>query len=206
MSMYSVYWLSAPHHTDYNVEGYIGISKNVEHRWKCHSKNTNTHLTRAIKKYGWDSINKKVLVSGLDEEAALLVEEMLRPSNQIGWNIAIGGGSLVGIQVPSTPEQKEKIRAAITGTKRTDKQKIKYSKSKLADKNPMYGKYGTACINFKFVLEATCIETGKVILLYGGKHIREMGFDDKKVYTCANGKRKSHRGHTFKRIENGKYI
>jgi group I intron endonuclease len=203
VSMYSVYWLSAPHHTDYNTEGYVGISKNVEHRWKCHSKNTNTHLTRAIQKYGWDNIIKKVLVSGVDEEAALLIEEMLRPTTQIGWNIAIGGGSLVGIQVLPTKEQIEKIRIALTGKKRTEEHKINYSKSKLAEKNPMFGKFGIECVNFKYVMEATCIETGKVTLLYGGKHIREMGFDDKKVYTCANGKRKSHRGHTFKRITNG---
>lgn len=204
--MYSVYWLSAPHHTDYHTEGYVGISKNVEHRWKCHSKNTNTHLTRAIKKYGWDNIAKQVLVFDLDEEAALLVEEMLRPANQIGWNIAIGGGSLSGLQGPLTLEHIAKIKAAVTGKKRTEEHKLNYSKSKLAAKNPMFGKFGIECVNFKYVLEATCIKTGNVILLYGGKHIREMGFDDKKVYTCANGKRKSHKGHTFKRITNGKHI
>lgn len=203
MSMYSVYWLSAPQHTDYNTEGYVGISSNVKQRWKCHSKNTNTHLTRAINKYGWDNITKQILADGLDEEAALLVEEMLRPTNQIGWNIAIGGGSLKGLQGPHTPEQTAKLKAALTGKVRTAEHKENYSKSKTADKNPMYGKFGIECVNFKFVMEATNIETGEVTLLYGGKHIREMGFDDKKVYTCANGKRKSHKGHTFKRLNYG---
>lgn len=201
--MYCVYWLSAPQHTDYNTEGYVGISLNVKERWKQHSKKTNIHLTRAIKKYGWCNINKQVLVDNLDEEAALLLEEMLRPTNQIGWNIAIGGGSLKGIQQPHTDEQKRKISSKLTGIKRTSSQKQNYSKSKQADKNPMYQKFGIECVNFKYVIEATNVDTGAITLIYGKKHMNDLGFDDKKVYTCANGKRKTHKGHTFKRLNYG---
>jgi hypothetical protein len=169
-----------------------------------HSKKTGVHLTRAIKKYGWDNIKKKVLVNGLDREAAVLLESMLRPNKQMAWNISPGGDTSIGSYQPVPEERRLRISKTLKGTTRPIECRKNYAKSKQGDKNPMTGKFGTECVNFKFVMEATNVKTGEITLLYGGKHMRELGFDDKKVYTCANGKRKSHKGHTFKRIVYGK--
>jgi predicted GIY-YIG superfamily endonuclease len=203
MEMYSVYWLAAPHHTDYNSQGYIGISNNFKHRCLQHKSKTGTHLTRAIKKYGWDNIKKKVLASNLDEEAATLLESMLRPEKQMAWNISPGGQRSIGCYQPVPKETCLRISKALKGIVRSAESRKNYSKSKQGDKNPMTGKFGAECVNFKFVMEATNVKTGEITLLYGGKHMRKLGFDDKKVYTCANGKRKTHKGHTFKRLKYG---
>jgi hypothetical protein len=128
---------------------------------------------------------------------------MLRPVEFTGWNLARGGSISGGTKGPLSEKHKAKISKANTGKQRTEQQKESYSASKQGDKNPMKDKFGAACCNFKFVMEATNIETGLITLLYGGKHMTEVGFDHKKVYTCANGKRKSHKGHTFKRIVYG---
>jgi predicted GIY-YIG superfamily endonuclease len=106
--------------------GYIGITKNPELRFSQHGwkrKNTNKHLRNAIVKYK-DSIKFVILADGLDYEAACLLEEMLRPEENMGWNIAKGGS------VPPSPKGKE--RSA------TYRQNI--SKAKMGDKNPMFGK------------------------------------------------------------------
>ena len=199
MIVYCVYWISTKGHTDYNSQGYVGITNNINKRFKEHQKKTGSHLQRAITKYGWSNLNKTILVSNVDKELAMLVESMLRPNMQIGWNIASGGGG--GCTVGElSKEQKEKISKSNKGKVRTIQQKQTYSLSKLADNNPMYKKYGSECCNFKYIIEATSVKTGEIILLYGKNHINSCGFDDKKVYTCANGKQKTHRGHTFRKI------
>jgi hypothetical protein len=106
--------------------GYIGITKNItlrfsQHGWK--RKNSNKHLRNALAKYG-NAVKFSVVADGLDYEAASLVEEMLRPSPNIGWNIAAGGN------IPPNP--KGKIRSA--------QYRANISKSKLGAQNPMFGK------------------------------------------------------------------
>lgn len=39
---YFVYWVHLPEHSDKKSEGYIGITKNIDTRWKSHkNKNSN---------------------------------------------------------------------------------------------------------------------------------------------------------------------
>jgi hypothetical protein len=90
---YSIYWLHLDTHTDYNTQGYIGVSNNPEYRLKQHKKDSKkliNHIHKALACYG-GSVKQKVLASGLDKEAAFLVELMLRPKKCVGWNIAVGG-------------------------------------------------------------------------------------------------------------------
>lgn len=56
--------------------------------------------------------------------------------------------------------------------------------------------------NTQFVSEilAINIATGEKRLFCGAKELNEFGFTHGKVYQCLNGKRKTHKGHTFKRI------
>jgi hypothetical protein len=86
-----VYWIHHKDHTDAYSQGYVGISVGAIQRWREHkSKDTNPHIGNAIKKYGWDNLTKKVIFTG-SLEACLKLENLLRPSEHIGWNISIGG-------------------------------------------------------------------------------------------------------------------
>lgn len=88
----SVYWIRLPEHTDMLSQGYIGISKNVEKRWKWHRKSKeNPHLRSAIDKYGFDTLVKQVILIS-DKTYCLNLERKLRPSKKIGWNLTEGGG------------------------------------------------------------------------------------------------------------------
>jgi hypothetical protein len=120
---YSVYHI----HVEPNLNsGYIGISKNVtlrfsQHGWK--RKRSNKHLRNALAKYG-DAVKFSIVVDGLDYEAASLVEEMLRPNPNMGWNIAVGG------DIPPNP--KGKMRSA--------EYRANIAKAKMGSQNPMFGK------------------------------------------------------------------
>lgn len=121
--MYSVY------HININKDlktGYIGISKNPEIRFEQHHwqrSKTNQHLQNAFKKYK-DLIVCDILISNIDKEFACFIEEELRPTPNIGWNIAKGGG------IPPSPKGKIRSKEYCDNI----------SKAKLGDKNPMYGK------------------------------------------------------------------
>jgi hypothetical protein len=72
-------------------QGYIGVSKNTEARFKRHGKySDNTHLKAAIKKYGWNNLVKRIILIG-EEKYCYNLEAKIRPTRQIGWNIAEGG-------------------------------------------------------------------------------------------------------------------
>lgn len=92
-----VYWIRAEHHSDIKSEGYVGVSKNAKKRWEyghkwAHAKgrHDNPKLSHAIAKYGWESLVKTVVVIA-DESYCYDLENKLRPSNEIGWNLVPGG-------------------------------------------------------------------------------------------------------------------
>ena len=75
------------------TQGYVGISKNTTQRFKNHVRQpTNTHMANAIKKYGWDSLVKQIVLIG-DKYYCLDIEKKLRPVDFIGWNQTSGGGN-----------------------------------------------------------------------------------------------------------------
>jgi hypothetical protein len=87
----SVYWIRHKDHTDIFSQGYVGVSKNTEARFKRHSKySDNQHLKAAIKKYGWNNLIKQIVLIG-EEIYCYNLELKIRPTKQIGWNIAEGG-------------------------------------------------------------------------------------------------------------------
>ena len=96
--MYKLYWIKADHHTDFTTEGYIGVTKQPQARFKAHTTNTNlrvgSQLVREhINEYGLDSVSMEILESFEDGESAKASEKSLRPRMNIGWNVNVGGGA-----------------------------------------------------------------------------------------------------------------
>lgn len=66
--------------------------------------------------------------------------------------------------------------------------------------NAMYGRTGVDNPTFKGSIIATNKSTGETIVLNGYTEIKAAGFLPTKVYLCANGKRHTHKNHTFTRM------
>jgi len=109
----TVYWIRHKNHTNIEVEGYVGVTINIEERWAKHARcktSTNTHLSRAISKYG-DDIVFEEFYNAFDVKEALRLEASLRPRCRIGWNCAAGGGMPPDIR--NYPEAIKKISKSI---------------------------------------------------------------------------------------------
>lgn len=91
-----LYWIKLPQHTDWQHQGYIGVSKNPKERFRHHIKNAlgNYHsdkiISNAIRKYGKDAIQQQIILCST-KEICYLVEKKIRPTNFIGWNMREGG-------------------------------------------------------------------------------------------------------------------
>jgi hypothetical protein len=96
--MAEVYWIHLPEHTDMFSEGYIGYtSKTAKERFEDHvctmnnKRDGDTHLYRAFRKYGKESLILETICI-CEEEYGLWLENKLRPIGKIGWNCCEGGG------------------------------------------------------------------------------------------------------------------
>lgn len=149
---YTIYWAHIPSHTDMFTEGYIGItSKPLEDRVWQHKSAARQGVKRlfydALRKYGEDVIFETILVCG--REYAKLIENKLRPSPWIGWNIACGGSTGnadIRALKPLSKETRDKIsknhiskrhifaeiaKKTHTGRKRSDETKLRISEALL---------------------------------------------------------------------------
>lgn len=120
-------------HSDIVCEGYVGVTNDVKRRLGAHKRGGNSHLSNAFNKYNSDVVCDVILKGG--SEYCLMIEAILRPNDNIGWNIAKGGGM--------PPNQ--------SGVLKSSDQKKKMSESRrknigyfAGDKNPNYGKVGAA--------------------------------------------------------------
>lgn len=91
-----IYWIREKSHTDITCQGYVGVAKSASKRWWGHKwalgagRHENPILSNAVKKHGWDNLVKEIVVVS-SEEYCYELEQKLRPSLEIGWNLAIGG-------------------------------------------------------------------------------------------------------------------
>lgn len=82
-------------HTFPNGKRYIGITNNIENRWRNgdgykHQKK----VWNAIVKYGWDNIRHEILIDGIPKEKAQELEKKLIAefdSIKSGYNVSVGG-------------------------------------------------------------------------------------------------------------------
>lgn len=99
-----VYWIHAPEHSDILTEGYVGITtQKAKDRWNGHirASRRRTHQFGQVLKQQSDLIFEVVLI-GNDRSYCEDLEKRLRPTPNIGWNIAPGGMDgycLVGGQI-----------------------------------------------------------------------------------------------------------
>ena len=118
-----VYWIRKVEHTNIYTEGYVGVSTNVERRWREHitearaNRHPNSFLCNVINKHYPDNLIFEIVYLS-NEDNCYNYEEMLRPETNIGWNLRSGGP--VG---KITEEGRKAISAKALGKKLTEKEK-----------------------------------------------------------------------------------
>lgn len=132
-------------HTCPNGKVYIGITMNsLERRWQGGSGyRKHMYFYRAIKKYGWDNIEHKILFENLTKEQAEqkeieLIAQYKSNKNEYGYNIANGGNS----KGKTAEETKQKISDTLKGHHVTEETKRKMSekaKLRVGEKSPNFG-------------------------------------------------------------------
>jgi len=126
---HSVYWIHHSDHTDMFSQGYVGVSVNTKNRWRVHKKSaTNPHLKNAVKKYGWDNLIKEIILFA-DKAYCFEIEKKLRSNDNIGWNLATGGGCPPGFKMSGDdhPARRPENIGRYLGGKNPRALKIKYN-------------------------------------------------------------------------------
>ena len=89
-----IYWIKHKNHKNITNEGYVGITDDFNQRMSSHKSyalsNGEYPISKAIKKYGWENLDKQIILEG-DKEYCQMIEFKLRPKERIGWNLNIGG-------------------------------------------------------------------------------------------------------------------
>lgn len=119
---------------------YIGMTKDVKERWKNgNGYHYHKYFYKAIKKYGWENIEHKILLDGLTRVDAVKFEKffikLFKSNNsKFGYNLTDGGDGIFGYH--HTQETKEKIGLASRQWIRTDETRKKQSEA--AKNRPKY--------------------------------------------------------------------
>lgn len=122
MNDYCLYWIHYPDQTDPNSEGYIGITSDFESRITTHSKYAKyKHIYNRMQ----SGAIPEVLWKNLTKEEAELLEARMRPTENIGWNLAAGGN------IPPSRAGKVSLGTLLTGDDRTPAQKESARKHKI---------------------------------------------------------------------------
>ena len=142
---------------------YVGITNNLERRYKEHLRHSTQLIDKKIKEYGIDNFDFEILFIGTYDECKIKEQEYIEQYEtmvyQNGYNVTKGGDGVVGFShseeskkkmsdshknIPHKPhseETKQKISDSLTGRKLNEEQRKAISNGKIGDKNPMYGKH-----------------------------------------------------------------
>lgn len=117
-------------HTFPNNKVYIGITKQTpKKRWMCgHGYKSNAYMINAIKKYGWNNIEHKILFENLTKEQAEQKEINLiayynSNNREFGYNIESGGlkNKTLSIETINKISAKNKGRTHILSSEAREK-------------------------------------------------------------------------------------
>lgn len=106
-----VYWIHYSNHNNPYLEGYVGISTQLQKRIKAHSKSK--HIGNKLQ----NGATITILHECISLHEAALIEKNYRPDENIGWNICEGGG------FPPSREGKVPLNNKLIGDNRTVAQK-----------------------------------------------------------------------------------
>jgi hypothetical protein len=177
------------------------IGKGSKNRaWKKTKRNQ--HWKNIVAKY--EIYGVEILANWNTEKEALDHEILLISCfKDMGYklaNMTNGGEGTSGLKL--TIEHKQKISDAQCGVKNWGfgKQKPKLVRQKISQTKTNQKLRGINCSNFKCSVVATNLKTGEELILSGTAEMSDAGFQNSNIFKCLNGKRKSHKGHIFKRL------
>lgn len=191
-------------HTSPSGKCYIGITcKKPEWRWnhgRGYKERDQLLFYRAIQKYGWDNLTHEILYTGLAEKDAKNLEiSLIKQYKTLGlsYNITDGGDGYRGA-------------THMRGRKASESTKRKMSETRTGmykgEKNPMYGRHGTAPAYGKFSAEHPA---SKVVYQYSNEGLfirewvclsdvqRELGIIVTHITACCNGRQKTAGGYIY---------
>ncbi len=106
-----------------NGRSYIGITskENPYDRFGSNGREYGHYIGQAIKKYGWENVEHKILKTGLTKKEANRLEKYyIKKFNTLapnGYNLTEGGEGRAGYHKPHAEETKKKISKTKTGVK-----------------------------------------------------------------------------------------
>lgn len=145
-------------HTFPNGKVYIGItSRSVKIRWGLKGNNYSKAqplIYNAIKKYGWENIEHKILFDSLNEVSAKEIEKDLifyYKNLGLSYNITDGGDGITGLKMSDESKKKisEKAKKRVGelnsffGKHHTDETKEKIRNGNIGKKSEFKGKHHT---------------------------------------------------------------
>jgi len=188
------------------------IGKGKDNRYLL-IKGRNQYWNNIVNKHGFDS--KIISYFNSEEEAFDHEKFLIITFKDLGYklaNLTDGGEGCSGRTY--SKETKDKIRIAkignqnATGSKRSQETRDKIREANLGKKRSKetiekFSKVqkGIKSSKFKGYILATKIDTGKAYTFCGNRELIDYGFDSSKVYACLSGRRKTHKGYSFKRVE-----
>ena len=130
---------------------YMNDYKNVSQNKNL--KGYNRPVNKAIRKYGWNNIQKEILFTTsekfVDELETKMIAEYKSADREFGYNILKIGGSFRGfkhseetknkLKYPKTEEHKQKLREKRLGQKHSNETKNKIKIALTGINNPFYG-------------------------------------------------------------------
>jgi len=176
-----------------NGKSYIGYSTNFHKRKIAHktkaSNNSPTHFHNAIRKYGWDNFEWKILYEGDDAREKEIEYISMLDTIENGYNLTIGGEGTTGWK--HTDEAKKAISTAGIGNKNTRGKRWK--KTPIACENSSKAHEHTYEITYPD--GSTCTIKGLT------RFCREHNLCVQNMWKVSKGLRKSSGGYKCRKIE-----
>ena len=194
--MFYTYSHTKPDGTIFYIGKGIGLRA-----WKKTKRNQHwKNIVAKYKTYGVEILaNWDTEKEALDHEILLI--SCLRDMGYKLANMTDGGDGTSGLKF--TKEHKQKISDSLRGEKNWGfgKPKSDAAKQKASQTQKAKNLIGVNAVNFKCSVLATNLKTGEESILSGTAEMSDAGFQNSNIFKCLNGKRKSHKGHIFKRLE-----